>query len=529
MKPDEAESLSLPRIRMWRRWEQNFTAKLAYDNPYLDVTVEVTFFKTEEAPIRTLAYWDGGRSFKATVAFPSAGLWTYSTLCSRAGDTGLHLQSGQILVEAAASEEHNALYRNGMLRISKNGGYIEHADGTPFFWLGDTVWPVFYRATADEWLAYVKDRARKGFTVVQACLSWGGGRTADTDGRETKLEGDECWNPLFYQGVQDKIRVANDHGLVVLLNGLYCPEGRMTEGNRTLRFDRYEHYGKMLAARFNGSFVVYSPSFDVPYDPAYDRQAAAIRSVTDRHLITQHPNTCPAGTQVPQTSATYHDRDYLDFTMCQSGHHNGDTDLIRREAAEWIDGLVRLHPRKPVVNGEAFYDAGGMTPNLHPKYRGTDRDARAAGYLSLLSGACGYTYGAYGLWNWEIDPDVPHRTAMQFASAGQMSVLARLFRQVRWWELAPASERIADNPDSWQRRMALALAKDGALGLAYMPNQAEIVIALDTLTKEAPYTASFINPLNGERIPASSIQAEGTRLRIEAPDRGEWMLILERT
>ena len=32
----------------------------------------------------------------------------------------------------------NALYRHGILRPHKSGRFLEHADGVPFYWLGDT-------------------------------------------------------------------------------------------------------------------------------------------------------------------------------------------------------------------------------------------------------------------------------------------------------------------------------------------------------------------------------------------------------
>ncbi|WP_168120417.1 DUF4038 domain-containing protein [Paenibacillus sp. HB172176] len=518
---------ALFRASSWRRFELTLAAQNDYDNPYSDVEVEVVFTRPGVQSIHTWAYWDGEERFAATIAFPSPGKWSYRTSCSHTEDAGLHAQIGEVEVEAVLPDEPNALYRCGMLKPSGNGRYLQHADGEPFFWLGDTVWPAFFRAKEAEWLAYIQDRAAKGFNVVQVCLNWGGGRASDMDGNEARLlEGGERWNPAFYQGVQKKIRIANDYGLVVLLNGLYCPKGRLTEGDSIVSYENYEHYGRMLAARFNGSFVIYSPSFDAPYHEACDRQGEAIRTVTSRHLITQHPNTSPAGTAVPATEESYFEQPYLSFSMCQTGHHNGNRELVLREAEEWIRGLARKLPPKPVVNGEAFYDAGGMTPNHHPKYQGTDRDSRAAGYLSLLSGACGYTYGAYGLWNWELDPGVSHRAAMNFPSSEHMAVLARIFRSFRWWELEPASERIVHNPEAAQLRMALASSGDESLLVAYMPDQSEIDILL-TIAESDSCKAAFLDPISGERHQAAAVTRSGQRLKVRAERRSEWVLLVQ--
>lgn len=43
-------------------------------------------------------------------------------------------------------------------------------DGTPFFWLGDTAWEIFHRLSREEARYYLRNRAAKGFTVVQAVL-----------------------------------------------------------------------------------------------------------------------------------------------------------------------------------------------------------------------------------------------------------------------------------------------------------------------------------------------------------------------
>jgi Protein of unknown function (DUF4038) len=58
----------------------------------------------------------------------------------------------------------------GRLQVSDNGRYLQHADGTPFFWLGDTVWLLFQKMDRDEVRTYFENRKRKGFDVVQ-CIA----------------------------------------------------------------------------------------------------------------------------------------------------------------------------------------------------------------------------------------------------------------------------------------------------------------------------------------------------------------------
>ena len=57
---------------------------------------------------------------------------------------------------------------SAQLKVSDNHRYIIQADGTPFFWMGDTAWELFHRLTKEETDLYFKTRAAQGFNVIQA-------------------------------------------------------------------------------------------------------------------------------------------------------------------------------------------------------------------------------------------------------------------------------------------------------------------------------------------------------------------------
>ena len=72
-----------------------------------------------------------------------------------------------------------------MLKISENQRFLVHDDGTPFFYLGDTAWELFHRLSFDEAEHYLKDRAAKRFSVIQAVV------LAEIDGLHTpNMRGD---------------------------------------------------------------------------------------------------------------------------------------------------------------------------------------------------------------------------------------------------------------------------------------------------------------------------------------------------
>ncbi len=62
------------------------------------------------------------------------------------------------------------LNRYPVSRSVTTGASLVKEDGTPFFWLGDTVWELFQRPTCEEVDLYLETRAAQQFTVVQAVV-----------------------------------------------------------------------------------------------------------------------------------------------------------------------------------------------------------------------------------------------------------------------------------------------------------------------------------------------------------------------
>lgn len=54
------------------------------------------------------------------------------------------------------------------LQVSENRRYLVREGGKPFFWLGDTAWELFHRLSQENAEKYLRDRAAKGYTVIQA-------------------------------------------------------------------------------------------------------------------------------------------------------------------------------------------------------------------------------------------------------------------------------------------------------------------------------------------------------------------------
>lgn len=58
-------------------------------------------------------------------------------------------------------------FAQGPLKVSPNQRYLVKADGSAFFWLGDTAWELFHRLNLEEAIQYLSNRAAQGFTPKQ--------------------------------------------------------------------------------------------------------------------------------------------------------------------------------------------------------------------------------------------------------------------------------------------------------------------------------------------------------------------------
>jgi len=117
--------------------------------------------------IRTIpAFWAGASTWKVRYSSGEVGTHRWRAICS-ASDAGLDRSVGS--VEVTPYTGNSPLFNNGPIRVAPDRRHFEHADGTPFFWLGDTWWMGLCHRLhfPDEFAQLAKDRVKKGFNVVQ--------------------------------------------------------------------------------------------------------------------------------------------------------------------------------------------------------------------------------------------------------------------------------------------------------------------------------------------------------------------------
>lgn len=167
--------------------------------------------------------------------------------------------------------------------------------------------------------------------------------------------------------------------------------------------------------------------------------------------------------------------------------------LITQRAREIPYTLWTYTPTKPSVNGEAIYDgvndAQLGTANYNA-YR-----VRQTAYLSLLSGAVGYTYGVQGVFDWGAFAS-NYTTGMARTSNLQMEYLGNLFRSVAWERLIPEHGRIKNQAVDEHKKMVVARDANATFLLAYLPDNPNIKIRFASITG-IPKTGRWYNPRLG--------------------------------
>ena len=166
------------KVQQWQAVEIVLTSSVTYTDPFQDVDVTATFTRPGSKAITRPAFWDGGATWKVRFAPPQTGLWTMTTVATDATNSGLHRI--RRTVRCGPYSGNLDIYKHGFLKVSSNGRYLTYADGTPFFYLGDTHWILSHErfetsnaaGVASQFKYTVDKRVRQGFTVFQSEPGW---------------------------------------------------------------------------------------------------------------------------------------------------------------------------------------------------------------------------------------------------------------------------------------------------------------------------------------------------------------------
>lgn len=529
-------NLSDPSVRA-PQWEQITLEVLSaktYQNPYTDVSVYAVFSHSGYGQIRRPAFWDGEDSWKIRFASPvSTGRWTWETFCSNPSDEGLHGQTGSL--RAVRYRGNNPLIKRGLLGMSEGGRNVVHADGSPFFVVGDTPWALLWRATYEDALVYAGDRQQKGFNAALLMSFCPDRRAEGPDARATDQGFARAFEDIaeghinemivsYFQYTDSLISILIDHGIVPVYQPIFHGFGWKGQGSlgNHVAAEEYERYMIYLIARYGARPAFWLVCGDGDCRSASVEAAGLATHKWDDYQQPTGLHYSPYDDGTPSwwdrpypfdghRNMSFQAEEWLDFQWCQTGHGN-------EHQFHKVERMYDNKPTRGVANGEPTYEGLGHPGNGSGWWQGHD----AWGQL-MHGGTMGVVYGAGGLWNWKITAGeegwgswanslVSWRKALELPGSTYVGYVGK----------ALCGLDIVDMERKKSAQGIYYLAKEPAMAIAYLEDGGDI--ALEGLSDGLPF--EWFNPLTGETV----IKGVTTTFphKYSAPGTGPWVLVVGR-
>jgi len=432
----------------------------------------------------------------------------------------------------------SADFTHGRLMVSENHRYLVFDDGTPFFYLGDTGWELFHRLTYAEAGKYFENRRQKGFTVIQAVIlaELDGLNTPNRNGDKPLINNDPLRpNEAYFAFVDSLIRLAESKGLFIGLLPTWGDKvDRSTWGTGPLIFNpgNASGYGRFLGERYkNFKNIIWILGGDRSGGsnsagtgnnfPVWDALGKSLRSVDPNHLITYHP------WGEKSSSEWFHNSDWLDFNMAQTGHGQRTYDIYRIIREDY--GRM---PAKPCMDGEPRYEDHPI--NWKPDSLGwfNEMHIRQAAYWNLFTGSHGHTYGCHPIWQMAS----PEREFVGFArhywydvldlpGAWQMLNVRRLIESRPMLSRVPFQKLVVNPGDEYG--YIIATRGEGYI-MVYTPLGNDIELNGEELPA-ASYSVWWFDPRSGKSVQAGTAEKKPV-LRFSPPSKGpgfDWILVLD--
>ncbi len=426
------------------------------------------------------------------------------------------------------------------LRVSDNHRFLQTADGQPFFWLGDTAWELFHRLTREEAEIYLKNRADKGFTVIQAVV------LAEQDGLrdpnpygELPLENNDPTKPreAYFRHVDFIIKKAEQLGLYIGLLPTWGDKVNLLswgKGPVIFNVDNARVYGRWIGNRYKDQKnIVWIIGGDRrPRDGSDD--VAIWRSMAEgiaegvgghgKALMTFHPQ--PTQTNEGGSAKWFHNDEWLDFNMLQTGH------CYEIDVWDRIQYLYNLQPVKPAIDGEPLYEDHPICFNAKDLGTSSAYDVRKLAWFNVFAGAFGHTYGCHDIWQMYAPhrvpvngPNFPWYVAMDLPGAGQLKHVRRLIESRPFFDRVPDQSVITDARSSSDRIQATR-GKDYLF--VYSSQGKKFTVNLDRISGKEIF-ARWYDPKTGESTDIGKFKKVAQK-EFTPPSSGwgrDWVLIVD--
>ena len=506
-------------------------------DPFNELEVDLIITDPQGREERVPAFWAGQLDWTVRYAPQAVGTHRFRTVCSDPSDTGLQGQEG--ILEVGLYTGENPLFQHGPIRVATDHRHFEHADGTPFFWLGDTWWMGLCQRLhwPEDFQLLTADRVQKGFTVVQIVAGLYPDmppfdeRGANEAGFPWERDYQRI-NPGYFDMADLRIQHLANRGLVP------CVVGSWGYFLPKMGIDKVKKHWRYLVARWGAYPVVWCLAGEGTM-PDYLSQAKEqetarqkegwtevaryVRSIDPYHrLISIHPSQ--------NSRDSVDDASVLDFDMLQTGHSDRASlpNTVRQ-----VTGSLARKPAMPVIDAEPCYE--GILE------AGREDVQRLLFWACLLSGAAGHTYGANGLWqvNTAAQPygpsphgrswgDTPWERAYQLPGSSQLGMSKALLARYPWWKFEPHPEWVEPRWNKENFILPYAAGIPGEVRMIYTPARWDLpkVIGLES----DDYAAYLFNPVNGQRRELGRVTPDksGTWQPPVPPIVQDWVIVMAR-
>ena len=441
------------------------------------------------------------------------------------------------------AQDYHPIFKNGRLKVSDSGRYLQFENGKPFFWLGDTGWLVFSKLNREDADRYLSDRAEKGFNVIQVMVihefpevnTYGDTAFVNNDPSKPNITPGN--NPAnkeqydFWDHIDYIIDRAAAKGIFIAM----VPVWGSNVKNRTVNISNAAIYASWLAKRYkekpnivwiNGGDIKGSDFTDV-----WNKIGNTIRKNDPNHLITFHPFGRT------QSSTWFYNAPWLDFNMFQSGHrrYDQDRDGFGEDNWKYVGIDYSKTPAKPTLDGEPSYEniPQGLRDTTQAYWK--SNDVRRYAYWSVFAGACGFTYGNNAVMQMHKPDDKESAygarefwyVALNDTGATHMKYLKELMLSLPYFDRIPDQSIIAGtNGEKYDHLMATR-GKDYILVYTYNGRNFSINMGKIPGDKIKAY---WFNPRNGESNFIGEFTNKGVK-QFDPPrdkkDGNDWVLLLK--
>jgi hypothetical protein len=428
------------------------------------------------------------------------------------------------------------------VKVSENGRFLMDDSGKPFYWVGDTAWWLLTKLNREDITMYMEDRGKKGFNVIQFMIvrelgdknKYGDSAFVGGDlAKPAITEGSDPSDPQqydYWDHVDYVVETASKNGLYAGILPFWGSVVGSAGG------EKGKTYAKWLADHFkNKANVLWINGGDT--DPTKNQETwnsmgSSLRAADPSRLITYHP------VGKTRSSTVYHQQEWLDMNMFQSGHRDYEQDPggFGPDNFKYAELDYKMEPPKPFLDGEPSYE--NIPHHLHldrsPLYWG-DSDVRRYAYWSVFAGACGFTYGENSVMvgyegagdNNRYDAKFGWREGIKAAGSGQMIHLKKLLYSRPYFERVPDQSLISGTNGTKYDYLIATRGTTYAFIYAYTGRTMTIEMGKISGTS---VKASWYDPRPGEQQEIGVKENQGTQTFDppgEPKDGNDWVLILD--